>query len=382
MKTLLISLFLIATQALAQATFSPAPGTYPGTVTVTINCPSGDSCYYTTDGSTPNIASALYSSPLTLTSTSTLNVISVQTGVSIQNPGTSSAHWKCTTATAHTYGPPPLNCETGGGVGSVIPSAVSWTFGTPMVETVSTTQSSGETQILFINGQSSAACPNCTMLAEDKVVQASQGPSFVANQEMDATNNNLATWNQWHTASLQCNQQAGNPIGSGTVKGMQWQYDNQQGSWLNFNPSITYGCPLSTTQQTEIRYTIHWTNGDKSCGGFSTDHYDALTVCVGGSNGTGGICHDYVINKTLCGYSEPTFTQELGIQDQHDLTNTTQSGQNPTTAARSVWRDNVSIGYFGTTKTATATYTIGAGSPPTVIIKGATTFSGQVISIQ
>jgi hypothetical protein len=192
---------------------------------------------------------------------------------------------------------------------------------------------------------------------------------------MDANVNMLATYNQFHTASLQCNQQAGNPIGGGTVSGPQWQYDNQQGSWNNFNPSITYGCPLSTTQQTEIRYGIHWTNGDTSCsGGFSCDHYDFLTVCVGGTNGTGGTCQDNVVNKTLPGYTEPSWAQSLIIQDQPDLTNTTTCATSPCTATRTILNNNVTLAHYGTELTSSATYTIGAitGSP----IKGHGKFLG------
>jgi hypothetical protein len=248
-----------------------------------------------------------------------------------------------------------------------------------MVETVSTTASTSETQMNFIHTTDSTACTTCDELVEDKIVQPNQGAAFVANQEMDANVNILATFNQFHTASLQCNQQSGNPIGGGTVAGPQWQYDNQQGSWQNFNPSITYGCPLSTSQQTEVRYGIHWSNGDTSCtGGFSCDHYDFLTVCVGGTNGTGGTCQTTNFTTAILpGFTELTWTQSIALQDQHDLTNTTQSGANPTTASRSVWNDNTTLAHFGTEVTSSATFTITGGSSTSTGLTGQAQIIGQ-----
>ncbi len=350
-------------------TFSPPAGSYAGSQTVTITPPAGKTCFYTVDGSTPYLASKQYTAPISVATSQTIKVICATTGVVVQNSEASSARWKCVTNVAHNYSPSGPSCQAGGGVGSITPSAVSWSFGSPMLQTTSTTSSTGTTQLLYVNTTSSTACPNCTQLTQDKVVQVDKGKTFILNNEMDANINNLATWNQFHTASLQCNQQSS----------PQWQYANQQGSWVNFSPSITYGCPLSTTQQTEIRWTMHWVNGDTSCsGGFSVDHYDTLTICLGGVNGVGGACNDYTINKTLCGYTEPSFSQSMAIQDQPDLTNTTTSGSNPTTATRKVWNNNVTASMFGTSVTSSATYTIGPVISGTTKITGATKFSGSV----
>lgn len=353
-------------------TFSPPAGTYTGTQTVSVTCPAGLTAFYTTDGSTPSVAGFQYSSPFTVASSQTIKVIAASVGVTSRNVGSTSTGWKCVTNAGTDYSPPAYqNCQAGGGVGSIEPSSISWTFGSPMVETTSTTSSTGTTQILYVQGTTSTACPNCTGLVQDKVFQVDKGKTFLLNNELDSNVNMLATWNQFHTASLQCNQQGATP---------QWQYDNQQGSWQNFSPAITYGCPISTTQQTEIRYGIHWTNGDTSCtGGFSTDHYDFLTICLGGTNGQGGACQDFTINKTLCGYTEPSFSQKMILQDQPDLTNTTTSGSNPTTATRQVWNDNATLYNYGTQVTASATYNIGGGPPVgNTKIQGAVKFSGSV----
>lgn len=379
-RKLLICVFFLLGRALFGQTFSPTGGAYSGPQTVTVAVPSGTTCFYTVDGSTPSIAGQPYTGPIPVNVTTQLKVICAKVGVMVQNAGASSAHWKCTLPTAQTYGTPPntVSCQSGGGVGSINPSNVVWNFGSTMTEQTSTTSTSGSAQILYINTQSSTACPTCTELVEDKIVQVSNTPG-TQNNEMDANVNMLSTYNQFHTASLQCNQQPGK---------LQWQYDNQQGSWKNFPTPITKGCPVSSTQQVEIRYGIHWTNGDTSCSdstgsGYSTDHYDFLTVCVGGTNGTGGSCQDFPqTGLTLCGYHEPGFSQSVVIQDQQDMNTTGTCGANPCTVTRSVTKDNVTLAFFGTSVTANASYTISSSVPPPVKLIGKSVMAGQVKRLQ
>ena len=64
---------------------SPAAGTYTSTQTVTLTTTtSGATIYYTTDGSTPTTSSAVYSSPLTVASTETINAIASLSGTTSQ----------------------------------------------------------------------------------------------------------------------------------------------------------------------------------------------------------------------------------------------------------------------------------------------------------
>ena len=62
-------------------TFSPAAGTYTGTQSVSIACStSGATIYYTLDGSTPTTASSVYSGPLSLAVSTTINAIATASG--------------------------------------------------------------------------------------------------------------------------------------------------------------------------------------------------------------------------------------------------------------------------------------------------------------
>ncbi|MCR5131814.1 MAG: endonuclease [Prevotella sp.] len=67
----------------ATPTFSPAGGTYTTAQTVTISCStSGATIYYTLDGSTPTSSSSEYSSPITISETTTLMAIAIANGES------------------------------------------------------------------------------------------------------------------------------------------------------------------------------------------------------------------------------------------------------------------------------------------------------------
>src|SRR5207245_90064 len=70
------------TLQVATPTFSPAAGTYIGSVAVTINdATSGATIHYTTNGSTPTASSPVYAGPISVTSTTTINAMAMANGM-------------------------------------------------------------------------------------------------------------------------------------------------------------------------------------------------------------------------------------------------------------------------------------------------------------
>jgi hypothetical protein len=91
--------YTIGTMA-ATPTFSPAGGTYPSAQMVSINTTTPSAIiYYTTNGATPTTSSAVYSSPITASSTETIKAIAAASGYSISAVGSATY----TTPSASSY---------------------------------------------------------------------------------------------------------------------------------------------------------------------------------------------------------------------------------------------------------------------------------------
>src|SRR5207245_1465420 len=74
--------YTVQQQQVATPAFSPGGGTYTGSVTVSISdATSGAAIHYTTDGSTPTTSSAVYSTALTFTQTTTLKAMAAASGM-------------------------------------------------------------------------------------------------------------------------------------------------------------------------------------------------------------------------------------------------------------------------------------------------------------
>lgn len=75
------AMYVITLPVVATPTFSPTPGTYPGTQMVTLaDATGGASIYYTTDGSTPTTSSTLYTGAITVSVTTTIQAIAAASG--------------------------------------------------------------------------------------------------------------------------------------------------------------------------------------------------------------------------------------------------------------------------------------------------------------
>jgi beta-glucanase (GH16 family) len=88
-------IYTITLPAAATPTFTPAAGSYSSVQSVTINDTTvGATIYYTTDGSTPTTSSSVYSTPITISSSTTLKAIAAATGDS--NSAVASAAYTIT----------------------------------------------------------------------------------------------------------------------------------------------------------------------------------------------------------------------------------------------------------------------------------------------
>jgi len=84
-----VSLQISAAQKVATPTFSPAGGTYPSALTVTISCTTSSATIrYTTDGSTPTETSLPYTTPIFVSTTTTLKARAWRSGWTASDVGT------------------------------------------------------------------------------------------------------------------------------------------------------------------------------------------------------------------------------------------------------------------------------------------------------
>ncbi len=325
--------------------FTPAAGSYTGTqnVAITQTYGAGNKLFWTDDGSAPSEASTLYASPIAISSNTTFKALAESVGTVRQETqalpvNNTSAGWKlCTPLPSNSNGTPTSgnSSQCGGGVGSDQPST--WNVTTGTQESISVSGTSGAPQILITLGGS--GCDSCTKATMDRWVKPlnSNDLANVENHEMDLWHND-GTRNRLHMGGLQCNQQSAF---------LQWQIDNEQGSWQN--TGITDACPLSTSLWTHVVFRMHWIIGDTGCGGLGCTYYDSLELCQSTSPLVGCALNHHAINRTLESFN-PGWGAGCADQDQVDL----RSGVH--TGGILIQHNNVTCS-FGTQGTSSANYT-------------------------
>jgi len=161
--------YVINFPAAATPTFSPLAGTYSSVQTVTISTTTPSSTlYYTLDGSTPTHASSVYSTPLTVASTTTVKAIAAATGFSDSSVGSATYVINFPTVATPTFSP------------------VAGSYGVAQTVTISTV-TSGATLCFTIDGSTPTAdgagtCTHGTTYSTTITVSTSQTVKAVGSK--------------------------------------------------------------------------------------------------------------------------------------------------------------------------------------------------------
>ncbi len=98
--------FAAAGTTVATPTFSPGGGTYTSAQTVTISdSTSGATIYYTTNGTTPTTSSAVYSTPISVSTTETVKALGVKSGDTNSAIGSATYTISSSTVATPTFSP-------------------------------------------------------------------------------------------------------------------------------------------------------------------------------------------------------------------------------------------------------------------------------------
>jgi hypothetical protein len=182
---------------LALPTFSVTSGTYTVTQTVTLAATAGATIHYTLDGSDPTTSSSAYSTPITVSSTSTIKAIAVQRGMF--NSSVASATYTINRATVATPVISPvsgnfstsqevtISCATTDAVihyttDGTAPSSSSPIYSAPFSVTATTTVRAIATKTEYLNSSESTARTYSEIIATPSI--SPNTPAFVGSVEV------------------------------------------------------------------------------------------------------------------------------------------------------------------------------------------------------
>jgi beta-glucanase (GH16 family) len=205
-------------QQAAAPTFSPAAGTFSTTQTVTVSdSTAGATIYYTTDGTAPTTSSTVYSAPLAVTASETVEAIATASGYS-QSPVATAAY--TITVAPPQAAAPNVSTSTGDGAqnGAVIVTLSSTTAGATIYYTIDgSTPTTSSTQYLapFLVASSSSVTLNAIATASGdtnssvttQTFQAIASDTLVWSDEFQntGTTNTLPSATNWtYDTGYQC----------------------------------------------------------------------------------------------------------------------------------------------------------------------------------
>lgn len=304
--------------------FSPTSQHFSSTqaVAVSYTPPSGSVIFYTADGSPVSPASTLYSAPLSLSATATVNAIAYAVGTVRQNVDRSAASWKTdVAATPLPTGSCP-NVSVGGGVANNAVDTCTFDTtalsGTALHLAFSSSQT-GTSQRQVLWTMSGGKANDATEWTQSFSIQPAENQTLVWAYENDAQ-----LWDDSRrlelTSGLQCLQGNYNSSTGKYSVGM-WESSGQSGWSTSHMPA----CNLTTGVFTHVETHAHRVIGLNAC-----THTAKITASMSNTQTTIAVTSNLIPGMVL------TIDSEQMLVGSY-------------TGTAGVW--NVTRGYNGTTAT-------------------------------
>ena len=278
--------------AAAAPTFSPVAGPYIGPQTVSFgDATTGAVIYFTTNGVTPTTSSTKYTSPITVSSSETIEAIAVATGVA--NSAVASAAYTLTAAT------PTFATPAGSYVGTVTLGINDTTPGVTIYYTTN-----GATPTTASTKYTAAIPVASTETVKAIAVATGYSNSAAASAAYTIDPYKVSTVSAVLPRQTQTITIAGSGFGtSGTSAGLYF-YDNT-GGWAAGNTACPTLC-LAVSSWTDKQIVISGITGSAyGVSGKKLNNADNITLTVANAQGLGGVnvqCKNIVVGAgpTTC----------------------------------------------------------------------------------